>query len=198
MNFVLGLSLSFLILTCGCRRQEPEGSRDPATTADQKRLVVDGGCPHMENGECQHATPSEVPTSAQDGRQSFGKPVGPGPEVALSQILERPDDFHDKQVVVEGHVSRACSRKGCWMEIAVSEEPNAPRCRVTFEDYGFFVPRDSAGSHARLEGRVQVTQVKPEAVKHYESEGAQFPSKSSDGSAREVRLVAKGVELERI
>jgi hypothetical protein len=84
------------------------------------------------------------------------------------------------------------------MELAVDASENAPRCRVTFENYGFFVPKDSAGSHALLEGTVQVTQVKSDAVQHYEAEGAQFPGKHADGSAREVRLVATGVELERI
>jgi hypothetical protein len=68
---------------------------------------------------------------------------------------------------------------------------------VTFQDYAFFVPTDAAGSRAKLEGVVQVTEVKAEAVDHYESEGATFTNKDADGSAKEVRLVASGVELER-
>ena len=128
----------------------------------------------------------------------FGAPLGSSPEAKLADVLASPDTFHQKTVRLSGHVSRACTRKGCWMELAVDEGPAAPRCRVTFQDYSFFVPTDAAGTHARLEGLVQVTQVKKEAVEHYESEGATFANKSDDGSAQEVRLVATGVELERI
>lgn len=81
------------------------------------------------------------------------------------------------------------------MEVADSADQQAPGFRVTFQDYGFFVPTDSAGSQVTLEGRVQVTRVEPKAVAHYETEGARFPNKDEQGGAREVRLVASGVEL---
>lgn len=81
------------------------------------------------------------------------------------------------------------------MEVAEDSRPESTGFRVTFKDYGFLVPVDSKGTHARLEGVVQVTQVKKAAVDHYESEGASFPTKNTDGTAQEVRLVATGVEL---
>ncbi|MEO1171534.1 MAG: hypothetical protein AAFX94_05715, partial [Myxococcota bacterium] len=37
----------------------------------------------------------------------------------------------------------------------------------------------------------------PGQVDHMESEGASVPGKAADGSAREVRIVARGVELRR-
>lgn len=83
------------------------------------------------------------------------------------------------------------------MELSESMDPKTPGCRVTFKDYGFFVPTDSAGSHARVEGVVHVATVPAERVAHLESEGAHFESKASDGTAREVQLVASGAELRR-
>lgn len=83
------------------------------------------------------------------------------------------------------------------MELAEASDPGVPGCRVTFKDYGFFVPLDSAGSRAKVEGAVQVSTVTPEQVEHLESEGARFASKQPDGSAREIRMVATGVELWR-
>jgi hypothetical protein len=68
--------------------------------------------------------------------------------------------------------------------------------RVTFKDYGFFVPVDSAGASARVEGVVQVKELSEATAKHYESEGAIVP-RGSDGKPREVQLVATGVELRR-
>jgi hypothetical protein len=84
--------------------------------------------------------------------------------------------------------------KGCWMELAASEK--GAGVRVTFKDYAFFVPVDSAGSSARVEGVVKVAELSEERAKHYESEGAIVP-RGKDGKPREVQLVAYGVELRR-
>ncbi len=92
---------------------------------------------------------------------------------------------------------RNCTRRGCWMELSQGLDPSFPGCRVTFKDYGFFVPLDSAGASARVQGTVDVTTVGAPEVAHLESEGARFASKQPDGTAREVRIVATGVELWR-
>ena len=140
--------------------------------------------------------PAEAAAS-QAARKAFGAPLGASPAVALADVLKAPDKFAEQSVLVEGDVRRACTRKGCWMELSEAQDPAAPGCRVTFKDYGFFVPTDSAGSKARVEARVESKLIKPELVSHLESEGAKFAEKAADGSAREVRLVASGVELWR-
>jgi hypothetical protein len=139
--------------------------------------------------------PAAAPSSA--ARKAFGEPLGNAPAVALADVLKAPAKFADQSVLVEGEVRRACTRKGCWMELSEAQDPAAAGCRVTFKDYGFFVPTDSAGSKARVEARVESRVLKPELVAHMESEGAKFAEKDADGSAREVRLVASGVELWR-
>jgi hypothetical protein len=135
--------------------------------------------------------------AAPSGRQSFGEKLGNSPVVALADVLKAPDKYADKSVLVEGEVRRACTRKGCWMELGEGQDAAAPGCRVTFKDYGFFVPLDSAGSKARVEAKVESKVIKPATVTHLEEEGAKFADKAPDGSAREVRLVATGVELWR-
>ena len=138
-----------------------------------------------------------VAVSASGARKAFGAPLTGGAVVALSDVLKTPDKFGEQSVLVEGEVRRACTRKGCWMELSEAQDPAAPGCRVTFKDYGFFVPTDSAGSKARVEAKVESKVLKPSLVTHMEEEGAKFPDKAADGSAREVRLVASGVELWR-
>lgn len=140
--------------------------------------------------------PAPAP-SAASARTAFGAPLSAGAAVSLADVLKAPDKFADRTVLVEGEVRRACTRKGCWMELSQAQDEAAPGCRVTFKDYGFFVPTDSAGSKARVEAKVESRAVKPELVAHLESEGAKFADKSPDGSAHEVRLVATGVELWR-
>jgi len=134
---------------------------------------------------------------AAPGHKQFGAPIAPGATLPLGDVLAKPDEFLNRTVTVEAKVRRNCTRRGCWMELAQALDPALPGCRVTFKDYGFFVPLDSAGSTAKVQGTVQVTRVVPAEVAHMESEGARFASKEADGTAREVRLVASGVELWR-
>jgi hypothetical protein len=137
-------------------------------------------------------------TATAPSPRAFGAPIRSADASSLANLLEQPDRYAGKTVVVEGHVRRACSRKGCWMELAAAPEATAPGCRVTFKDYGFFVPTDSAGSRARIEAAVELARLEPSHVEHLEREGAKFAGKDADGSAREVRLVATGVELWRV
>lgn len=143
------------------------------------------------------ASPSDGTAAPGPAVETFGSKLGDSPEVALAELLRAPGEFAGKSVRVQGHVRRACSAKGCWMELSTSPEAKAPACRVTFKDYSFFVPTDSAGASAKVEGEVTLKVVRPAHVRHYEAEGASFPSKHEDGSADEVRLVATGVELRR-
>jgi hypothetical protein len=83
------------------------------------------------------------------------------------------------------------------MELAESAQEGTPGCRVTFKSYGFFVPTNSAGAKARVQGVVEVETLPASSVRHFEEEGAVFAGKQPDGTAKEVRLVATGVEMWR-
>jgi hypothetical protein len=135
---------------------------------------------------------------ARTQTRSFGAPLTPAPDVLpISALLSSPDAFASKTVTVEAQVRRNCTKKGCWMEIAEGNDLTTPGCRVTFKDYGFFVPLDSSGARARVQGIVEVKTVAPGEAQHLEAEGARFAGKQTDGSARELRIVATGVELTR-
>ncbi|MEZ4231021.1 MAG: DUF4920 domain-containing protein [Polyangiaceae bacterium] len=132
------------------------------------------------------------------GYKLYGSALDPKLEpVSLSEVLSKPKAYEGKTVHVDAKVRRACSQKGCWMELAEGAEDKAATCRVTFKDYGFFVPTDSAGAEARLEGVVKLKKVTADHVQHMEQEGATFADKHPDGSASEVALVATGVELKK-
>jgi uncharacterized protein DUF4920 len=132
------------------------------------------------------APPREVKT--------YGQPLAAGETLPVSTLVAKPDGYAGKPVTVEGTVRSACTNRGCWLELAEAGKADAAGCRVTFKDYGFFVPVDSAGKTARVEGVVNVTELDEDTAKHYEGEGATV-ARGKDGKAREVQLVASGVEL---
>jgi len=116
------------------------------------------------------------------------------PVVALADVVKDPEKYENKKIIVEGTINAVCQKKGCWME--VQPVPDSPGVRVTFKDYGFFVPMDAAGYAVRCEGKVKITQLSKADADHYEEEGASIV-RNDDGTATEIGFVAYGVELHK-
>jgi len=168
-----------LVLSCG----SPDCPHDKAAQAASK-----DSCNH--DMKAQAAAPkASTAAVVQRGEKLKGLPA-----VDVSTLLASASDYAGKDIAVKGTVRRACEKKGCWMELAASKD--GPGMRVTFKDYGFFVPLDSAGSTATVEGQVKVAQLSDAKAKHLISEGAQVP-RSKDGTYSEVQMVAVAVELQR-
>jgi hypothetical protein len=146
------------------------------------------------------APPAATPPAAPREVKTYGQPLAAAETLPVSNLVSKPDGYAGKAITVEGTVRSACTNKGCWLELAENgtSGKDAPAgCRVTFKDYGFFVPTNSAGSKARVQGTFELATVPASRVRHLESEGATFANKQPDGTARELRLVATGVELWR-
>lgn len=175
MQRMIALAAVAFVMAAGCKRTPAESTRSAPEPA-----------------------PNGAATAPARPVQHFGETISPVfQSTALSDVLKAPEKYQGRPVLVEGYVRRACSRRGCWMELASGADPNLEGCRVTFKDYGFFVPTDAAGSSARVAAALEVASLSPASVEHMEREGAKIAHKSADGSAREVRLVASGVELWR-
>lgn len=172
-----------LLLTCS-----PDGKGGTTCNHDHKAAEK-----KAEATECGHdGAKAEAATKA--AVMTRGEKLSGAPTTELLKVLSAPSDYEGKTVTVEAKIRKACEKKGCWMELAGADK--GPGVRVTFKDYGFFVPLDSAGSTAKVEGLVKVAELSEARARHYEAEGATVP-KGKDGKYREVQLVAVGVELRR-
>jgi hypothetical protein len=113
--------------------------------------------------------------------------------VALSDVLANPDKFTKDPVLVEGTIAASCTNKGCWMQLVPEEGKDG--VRVTFKDYGFFIPLQAKGMHAKAEGVAVVKKLSKADADHLIAEGAKL-KRNEDGTANEVSFVANGVELQ--
>ena len=121
-----------------------------------------------------------------------GTRLGGSPAIGLDEAVEQADQYADRLLTREGEVKPVCQVKGCWMELV---RPGDDRgIRVTFRDYAFFVPTDSAGQRARLEGRLETNVFSKADADHLIAEGVAL-TRNPDGTATEVSFVAQGVEL---
>lgn len=132
--------------------------------------------------------------ASKDGVIKRGAPLGSSPVVTIADILSDPGSYSGRTVTVNGLIRQCCTRKGCWMELSATKKGKT--MRVTFKDYGFFVPTTSKGMKARAEGTVVVKTLSKEDVEHMVSEGANI-TPNADGTATEIGFVATGVELRR-
>lgn len=130
--------------------------------------------------------------AAQEDVITRGDAIGNSPVVDLADALSTIHAYIDTSVILEGEVRKVCQVKGCWLELV---QQGAPRgLRVTFKDYGFFVPTDSDGYAARLEGVFETNVFSQREADHLIEEGVQL-TRNADGTATEVSFVASGVEL---
>lgn len=123
-----------------------------------------------------------------------GAPVPQGPAVPLAVVLANADRYERQPVVVEGVIVKSCENKGCWMQLAPTAD--AEGVRVTFKDYGFFIPLDAAGMRVRAHGIVTRTTHPKKDADHLIAEGARL-TRNPDGSAFELGFEAAGIELRR-
>lgn len=79
---------------------------------------------------------------------SFGTFAG-APKIAVTDLIERPKDFLDKTVLVEGEVRQQCQAMGCYFFFAAGEKT----LRVDLEQIAMNAPMRE-GRPARVEGQM--------------------------------------------
>lgn len=106
---------------------------------------------------------------ATDGSASFhGFRIEEGGAIPVVQLKDHVMQNGPAELKIEGDVEAVCQAKGCWMTMKLDEEETM---RVTFKDYGFFVPKDASGKKSVLEGRVFTDTVSVEERRHYAVDG---------------------------
>lgn len=96
------------------------------------------------------------------------------------------------QVKISATINECCKKKGCWMTVDME---NGEEMRVSFKDYGFFVPKNADGMQATFEGWAYVDTISVEMQKHYlEDAGASQEEIDAITAAKpEWSFVANGV-----
>lgn len=125
-------------------------------------------------------------------QEKFGKKINEKSAIAASQLPDKMGTKESMNAKVTGTVESVCQAKGCWMKVKMD---NGETMRVTFKDYGFFVPKDIAGKTVVVEG-VAEKKITPVAeLRHY----AEDAGKSKEEIAKitdpknELAFVADGV-----
>lgn len=107
------------------------------------------------------------PVEASASYEVFGAPLADkSPGMSLTEAIAQEASLNGKKVRLTTRVTQVCQKKGCFF---VATE-GAAWARVTFVDYSFFVPTDSAGKEVTLEGTFSRRSLTPEEAAHYQAD----------------------------
>ena len=103
-----------------------------------------------------------IGASAQD---SFhGKKIKEKGAVPAAQLATTMADKKEMTAKVEGTVESVCKVKGCWMKVNTAD---GQTMRVSFKDYGFFVPKDIVGKKVIMQGTASQSLTPVDELRHY-------------------------------
>jgi hypothetical protein len=130
------------------------------------------------------------PVLVTDSHEVFGAPLPEdGDVLSIAELLNDSDTYQGKTVLVETRIAKVCQKKGCFF-IA---QHGADSVRVTFEDYGFFIPTDSGGKTVTLAGTFARKPLDKATAEHVaEDLGAKPPE---NPPAFEYAIVATSVSI---
>ena len=120
----------------------------------------------------------------------FGAPM-PDKTVALSltDIIAQKQSYLGKEVRVSSTITQVCQAKGCFF-IAMQDDQWA---RITFRDYAFFVPTNTANSQVLIEGIFSEIRLSNAQADHYLTDLGSSKSATEDGLITEYSIVASSV-----
>ena len=130
------------------------------------------------------------PVEVTDTHEAFGAVMTTQADpVALSALIENHADYADKSVLISARVSEVCRKKGCFF-IA---QDGSTTVRVSFKDYGFFVPTDISGRHVTLLGQLRRVELTEEQAAHLEADMGSVDASVAPGPQFEI--VATSVRI---
>jgi hypothetical protein len=113
-------------------------------------------------GEMAISAPATYP-----GWDSFGGSFTVRPHVdntvAFADVAASAKAFDGQTFRMTATIDQVCQKKGCWMTFTEGDAS----MRVKFKDYAFFMPFDSSGRTAVVEGEFKVELVPAAEAAHY-------------------------------
>jgi hypothetical protein len=165
------LVLSAILLPACGRPAEPgeEAAMAPAPAAE----------PQAADKGVKRASATPLKPLAQ---KKFGNEITEKTSTPLDVLVRTPSRFAARTVRTEGVVSAVCKSMGCWMELADS----AGQAHIKMAGHSFFVPKDSAGHRAVIQGKV---------VNLPKDDECSEEAREQTGQVAKIEIEATGVEF---
>jgi hypothetical protein len=138
---------------------------------------------------------------AIDGdKEKYGEEITLEEKTKISEILEDPESYLDKTVLVEGEILDVCPMAGCWIELSSDVEDE--KIKVKVKDGEIVFPMEAKGSAALVEGKVyKIELTKEKAISYYEhlaeEKEDKFDPSTVTGSVTIYQIKGLGAEIDK-
>ena len=122
--------------------------------------------------------------------EQFGAPLTLKNPISVETAIANNTNS-ETPILIKGKIDKVCQVKGCWMGFTSS----AGDIRVTFKDYGFFVPLTVIGKTVQAEGTLEQVTLSLKDSKHLVEDGGGDPNSVTEPLV-EYQMVASGVVVE--
>lgn len=103
------------------------------------------------------------PVAATAEYEDFGAALeATTPALSLTEAVASAERHQGQSVLITTTIARVCQKKGCFF--IAQEGPVA--ARITFKDYGFFIPTDSGRKRVTLLGTLSRAPLNAEQAQH--------------------------------
>ena len=150
-----------------------------------------GNAPGLCAGESVVTRLSE-PVEVTASHEVFGGTLPEtGTPLSLADLMKDDQKYLDQEVLVATRIAKVCQKKGCFF--VAQEGPST--VRVTFKDYGFFIPTDSSGKNVVLMGTFSRKGISKEQAEHYAADLGE--TVTATPAKFEYSIVASAVKIPR-
>ena len=124
----------------------------------------------------------------------YGKKIDEQGAMNLTTMLDSMGDKKEYHTKVSGEVTAVCQKKGCWMKL---KNTDGNDIRITFKDYGFFVPKDLTGEKVAMKGRAYVDTISVKARRPFAKDAGKSEEeiKQINEPKQQVAFKATGVKI---
>jgi hypothetical protein len=113
------------------------------------------------------STESTLVESELGNFEAYGEVISPDSSIAAADLMAEMGNAPEFETKIKGVLTEVCQKKGCWMKVDIG---NGETMRVSFKDYGFFVPTDKekmVGKEVIFQGVAKFEKISVEDQKHF-------------------------------
>lgn len=134
-----------------------------------------------------------------ENSQKFGQSISSKDTILVSALMNNPEKFIGKDVLVKGMITNVCKKRGCWMDLASDKE--FQKVTIKVNDGEIVFPIEAKGKTAIAQGKFEVIELSKEQALKYlqhqaDEQGKTFDPKSVTAPIKIYRIKGSGAEIE--
>jgi hypothetical protein len=126
---------------------------------------------------------------------TYGEAITTDGALSLASLQEQVADKDSVILTLKGTIEKTCAKKGCWMTV---QDENGVATRITFKDYGFFVPTEGAdGKEVVFSGVAKRKVTDVATLRHFAEDDGKTEAEINaiTEPKQEIEFVATGVVI---